>query len=104
MASRPDHALLFNQAGGSVGAEVYGRWWASIPPRERRKRRGFVNNRKAILSKWNDTWGDRQQELVLIGVHMNEQQIRKQLEACLLTPEEIAAYHNGKIFEDTWPL
>lgn len=104
MASRPDHALLLNQAGGSVDAEVYGRWWASIPPRERRKRRGFVNNRKAILSKWNDTWGDRQQELVLIGVHMNEQQIRKQLEACLLTPEEIAAYHNGKIFEDTWPL
>lgn len=63
-----------------------------------------MNERQAILSKWDETWGDRLQELVLIGVHMNENQIRKQLENCLLTPEEIAEYQNGNAFTDTWPL
>jgi G3E family GTPase len=35
LASRPDKALMWSQAGGSLKAEVYGRWWAAVPFRER---------------------------------------------------------------------
>lgn len=104
LASRPDYAILWSQAGGSSRAEIYGRWWASIPARERRKRRGFMNDRQAILKKWHAGWGDRQHELVMIGVQMNERAVRNDLEACLLTPAETEQYHKGKIFTDNWPL
>lgn len=104
LASRPDYAILWSQAGGSSRAEIYGRWWASVPPRERRKRRGFMNDRQAILKKWHADWGDRQHELVMIGVQMNEPAVRKDLEACLLTPDEIGLYQQGKAFTDNWPL
>jgi G3E family GTPase len=104
LASRPDHAILWSQAGGSCRAEIYGRWWASITPRERRKRRGFMMDRKAILQKWDPVWGDRQHELVMIGMRMNEASVRKQLESCLLTPDEIGQYLQGVCFEDSWPL
>lgn len=104
LASRPDHAILWSQAGGSCRAEIYGRWWAAVPPRQRRKHRGFMADRKAILKKWDSFWGDRMNELVLIGINMSEKQVRRELEACLLTPDEIEAYRQGKSFADDWPL
>jgi G3E family GTPase len=104
LASRPDQAILWSQAGGSSKAEVYGRWWASIPPRERRKRRGFMMEREAILKKWDAVWGDRQHELVVIGLEMDQSVVRKQLEACLLTPDEIDQFQKGHTFADNRPL
>jgi hypothetical protein len=35
---------------------------------------------------------------------MSEKQVRRELEACLLTPDEIEAYRQGKSFADEWPL
>ena len=43
----------------------------------------------AILKDWNSKWGDRRQEIVLIGMNMDKESIRRELEMCLLTKEEM---------------
>ena len=41
--------------------------------------------------KWHEEVGDCRQELVFIGIGMDEASIRNSLQACLLTDEEYAA-------------
>jgi hypothetical protein len=41
------------------------------------------------MSKWNSKWGDRRQEIVIIGLKMNKEEIEKLLEGCLLTDNEL---------------
>jgi hypothetical protein len=55
--------------------------------------------------RWHPTWGDRCQELVWIGVHMDEAQLRGMLDACLLTDEEMALGPQGwaEAFDDPLP-
>uniref|UniRef100_UPI0035A05412 GTP-binding protein n=2 Tax=Comamonadaceae TaxID=80864 RepID=UPI0035A05412 len=43
-----------------------------------------------ILDKWVDGVGDARQELVLIGMGMDEQALRALLDECLLTDAEMA--------------
>ncbi|KHF35234.1 putative metal chaperone YciC [Paenibacillus sp. P1XP2] len=42
-----------------------------------------------LKSKWDPTWGDRMNEIVLIGIDLDREAIERQLDACLLTPEEM---------------
>ena len=43
-----------------------------------------------VEGQWQEPWGDRRQEIVFIGVEMDEAWLRLQLEACLLTDGEMA--------------
>lgn len=104
LASRPDHATLWSQAGGSSKAEIYGKWWASIPEKERRKRPAYHADRESILKKWHPQWGDRLNELVIIGTQMEKTMIKRALESCLLREDEFVMYERGKGFIDPWPL
>ncbi len=104
IASRPDQALSWSQAGGSLRADSAGVWWASLPFSERIKRASFLDNQKLIEEKWDKEFGDRLNELVIIGQDMNEKEIREDLEACLCTPEEVKWMHDKKYTEDAWPL
>jgi hypothetical protein len=38
---------------------------------------------------WHPLYGDRRQELVLIGVDLPEAEVRAELDACLLTDDEL---------------
>lgn len=104
IASRPDQALSWSQAGGSLRADSAGVWWASLPFSERIKRASFLDNQKLIEEKWDKEFGDRLNELVIIGQDMNEKEIREDLEACLCTPEEVKWMRDKKYIEDAWPL
>lgn len=44
-----------------------------------------------VREVWEAPWGDRRQELVLIGIDMDEPALRAQLNACLLDDAELAA-------------
>ncbi|HTJ51008.1 MAG TPA: GTP-binding protein [Cyclobacteriaceae bacterium] len=104
MASRPDEALLWSQAGGSSKAEVYGKWWASLSSSQRANSSAYLENQHHIQKKWNKIWGDRLNELVIIGQDLDKEKVRKELEACLLNDDEINHYQLGGNFLDAWPM
>lgn len=45
-----------------------------------------------------------QKLLVLIGQDLDQEQITKELEGCLLNNVELAEYLKGKKFTDNWPI
>jgi G3E family GTPase len=104
LASRPDHAILWSQAGGSSKAEIYGKWWASVPERERRRRPAFMADRESIMKKWHPQWGDRLNELVIIGTQLDHVLVKAAVESCLLDEVERVKYEAGEVFTDPWPL
>ncbi len=105
LASRSDQALIWSSAGGSLKTDPAGVWWASMPYSERINYSSFVNNQKFIESDWSADFGDRKNELVFIAVDIDREKIRKQLEACLLTDEELMIWKlGGWPKRDSWPV
>jgi len=88
LASRPDQAINFSQAGGSLRLESAGSWWCSMPYEERIRYAYYHEFEKEIEEKWTKEWGDRQNELVFIGQNINKTTCLKALHACLLTTAE----------------
>ncbi|AMJ66639.1 GTP-binding protein [Hymenobacter sp. PAMC 26628] len=101
LASRPADALNWGQAGGSLRTESAGSWWAAIERPERHP--AFLENRAAILARWDARFQDRQNELVFIGQDVPEARVRQELAACLCTEAEIGHWQRGGAFEDPWP-
>ncbi len=104
LASRPDQALVWGQAGGSLKADSAGVWWCSMPFDERTRYASFVENQELIESTWDRTFGDRKNEIVFIGQEMDEAQIRKDLDACLSTEQELATNRWKEGYRDDWPV
>ena len=105
LASRPNDAISFSQAGGSSRIEKAGVWWCSMPYAERINHPGFVYNQANIESKWNAKWGDRMNELVFIGQDMDKQKMISRLSACLIQENELDQYDtNPHSFEDPFPI
>jgi G3E family GTPase len=103
IASRPNDALNWSQAGGSLRAESAGVWWASMSFKERSQYASFLNNQGQIESRWDKRFGDRQNELVIIGQDLNEEIICQELEKCLCTEEEIKLMESNGKFNDPFP-
>lgn len=104
LASRPDHALLWSQAGGSIKAEMYGRWWATLSMKERAMSEAYLENQDIIQSTWDNNWGDRMNELVFIGMDMNKVKIKEELDKCLVNDLETIGMESGSRFTDDWPI
>ncbi|MDX2061466.1 MAG: GTP-binding protein [Bacteroidia bacterium] len=99
--SRPAQALNFSQAGGSLRADPAGYWWAAMP--ERFKALPHPDQ-AAIRARWHPEVGDRHNELVIIGIEMDEAKIKYELAGCLCTNLEFEAYRKGKLKPaDPWP-
>lgn len=86
LASRHDIAMSWGQAGGSVKVDPAGRWASSFTREELEEYPEVMEELEQF--EWN-LYGDRRQELVIITIADNESEIRAQLDACLLTPEEM---------------
>lgn len=82
-ASEPDRAYLWSQAGGSAKTDPYGRWWASVPIKERVRSEAYMQNQESIMKKWDKQWGDRMNEIVFIGRDMDQEAIIREMESCL---------------------
>ena len=104
LATRPKHALLWSQAGGSLKAESFGTWWAAYSEKERRRNPAYVENQELILGKWDAQFGDRMNELVLIGQDLDEESISRELTECLVTEEESRYFSMTTHFKDEWPI
>lgn len=104
LASHPALAGSWSQAGVVAHHGVGGYWWAAMPPER------WPQDPEALVrirSNWADGVGDARQELVLIGMDMNEAALRQRFDACLLTDAEMALgpsawYSWANSFPD-WP-
>lgn len=75
------------QLAGSVGRhEAAGLWFAAV---DRERWPDDAGWRANIASLWQEPHGDRRQEIVFIGVDMDEAALRHSLDACLLTDAEM---------------
>lgn len=84
-ATRNNLALLMSQAGPSVSIEPISYWVASLPKEEQQQ---ILKENPHLLDEWDDQFGDRQTELVFIGMDLRPEEIIKELDKCLLTDAE----------------
>lgn len=87
LASRPEYAGSWSQAGGVARQGVAGSWWVSVPEE---RWPADEESLDYIRSVWVDGVGDARQELVFIGMDMDEQTLRARLDDALLTDKEMA--------------
>ena len=105
IASRPDQALVWSSAGGSLKTDPAGVWWDSMPFSERINYADFVNNQQMIESEWSSDFGDRKIELVFIGQQLDVSAITNKLDECLLNQEEVSEWKDGRLqMTDNWPV
>ncbi len=87
LATRPSLVGLLSKAGRSVTLDPIGTWWATEPEDAWEL---SESERGAILEDWHPEWGDRAQQLVFIGIGLEEEAIRSKLDGALLTDDEVA--------------
>ena len=100
LAAMPNTAINFSQAGGSLRVEHAGVWWASIPEQERDNYTDYLENNEQILGDWDEYFGDRLNELVFIGQELDIDELKSNLNNCLLTDLELIDYKLNKIFDN----
>jgi G3E family GTPase len=87
VASRPDYACNWSQAGAICRNGLAGYWWAAVSPEQ------WPDDPESIASirkNWIEGVGDARQELVMIGMEMDQAAITARLDRCLLTDAEMA--------------
>lgn len=86
LATRNKMAGLLSQAGNSLQFQGAGYWIAALSKAEQRQ---VMAEDETIAARWDDVHGDRQTEMVWIGLDMDRDEIEAQLDECLLTNEEM---------------
>ena len=94
LASRMEFVGQISTAGKLAEISPAGKWWAVVPKNEW----DFEDQEMfdSLKENWEEPYGDRRQELVLIGIGINKESIKSNLENCLLTDKE---YEEGP---DKW--
>ncbi|KLJ02306.1 zinc metallochaperone GTPase ZigA [Luteimonas sp. FCS-9] len=97
LASHPTLVGSWSQAGAISRHNPVGYWWVAVPierwPRD-------PESVELVRKHWLDGVGDARQEIVLIGMDMDEAALRADLDACLLTDDEMAL---GPTVWASWP-
>ena len=104
LSSRPNQALIWGQAGGSLKADSAGVWWSSMSFEKRIQNSVFVENQKEIENDWHKDFGDRKNEIVFIGQDIDKKQICLDLNKCLLTEKELNTHKWEVGYDDKWPV
>jgi G3E family GTPase len=102
LASRMNITGLWSQAGGAANCHAAGIWYAALP------REDWPDDPESVAQiekDWQEPWGDRRQELVFIGIRLDEHALRSRLDAALLTARELSRGESGWAkFRDPFPL
>lgn len=88
IGSRADLSAIWGQAGRVYSLNLGHPWTAAIPPELwPQDLKDKIKN-----SKWDPIYGDRCQEIVMIGSNMDKKGIINALNTCLMTNSEIETY------------
>ncbi len=96
LATRPRHVGSMSAAGVQRRCEPMGLWWAAVPRQDWPIHQQFHQH---LESRWDSAWGDRRQELVFIGVGMDETGVRTALDDCLASADP----RDWSALEDPFP-
>jgi G3E family GTPase len=88
LASRPQFAGTWSQAGGIARHGFAGMFWRAVPESRWPEDEESL---KVIKENWVEPFGDMRQELVFIGQDMDETQVRNRLDDCLISDQELLA-------------
>lgn len=98
LATRNDMAGLISQAGASIQFQGAGNWIVTLPEAEQK---AIIAEDPGIRARWDDEFGDRQTEIVWIGIDLDQEEIEASLDDCLLTDEEMTM--DWSTFKDPLP-
>lgn len=87
LATRQEEACEWSHVGKVFSLHPAGRWAAASPEGEWPEDPDF---REEVAQSWEEPWGDRRIELIIIGREYNEPYLRQKLAECLLTGHELA--------------
>ncbi len=87
LASRHDDAGLWSQAGGACRYSYAGLWWSAVPRERWPDDPEFLDNSR---KESQGEHGDRRQEIVLIGIGMDQAALTRMLDGALLSDAEMA--------------
>ncbi len=86
LATRPQFAGNWSQAGGIAHHGFAGKFWKAIPLEQWPKEKESIDY---IKEKWVEPFGDMRQELVFIGQGLDQDKITQLLNECLLTDNDL---------------
>ena len=86
LATRPQAAGQWSQAGGIAHHGPAGVFWKAIPEE---RWPTDPETRQFIMEKWQERFGDMRQELVFIGQNLDQPRMHAALDACLLSEDEL---------------
>lgn len=75
-----DMAYVLETSGRQIQAGYSGNWLASCPPAEQKK---VLAEEPEMRKDWDEKVGDRMIKMVIIGRHLNKEEICKELDNCL---------------------
>ena len=102
LATRPQFAGQWSQAGGIASYGFAGMFWKAVPKKDWPEDEQYL---ASIKEQWVEPFGDMRQELVFIGQDLNQKKMTQALDECLLSEEEVL---KGKVYwstlDDPFPL
>ncbi|QPC82565.1 GTP-binding protein [Phototrophicus methaneseepsis] len=102
LATRHNEGISWSFAGSIARIASAGTWFAATPKRMRP--RGPEID-EYLAEYWQEPYGDRRQELVFIGIQMAKEELLAELNAALLTDDELAMGEAAwALFPDPFPI
>jgi len=102
LATRMLEVITWSQAGPACHTSKAGFWWAAVPEAAWPTAPEAIAE---ILKSFHEPYGDRRQEIVLIGIGMDKKALRAGFDHALLTSAEFAAGPDvWRKFEDPFPV
>ncbi len=86
LATRPEFAGQWSQAGGIARYGFAGMFWKAVPQNRWPEDEDYL---ASIRQSWVEPFGDMRQELVFIGQGLDQQAITHALDDCLLSEDEV---------------
>ena len=86
LATRPEYAGQWSQAGGIARYGFAGLFWKAVPKKDWPEDEEYL---ASIKNQWVEPFGDMRQELVFIGQGLDKKKMTQKLDDCLLTEEEV---------------
>jgi len=95
LATRPEYAGTWSQAGGIARYGFGGMFWMAVPRDNWPTDEDYL---ASINENWVEPFGDMRQELVFIGQNLKQDEVTRALDDCLLSEEEVL---QGRFYWET---